>query len=474
MADKVRGMNDPHHRIWQKPGRHGFSVDVAIIGGGVSGALTAYHLLWRRAVRRVAIIDPRQALGLGLAYSTPSMGHLLNVPAGKISCLPDQPDHFLNWLKENFDADASADTFVPRAVFGEYVRWLIEPLDGLKHVRAKAIDCVRSNDGMAAMLDNGQRILAKRVVLATGNFDPAPLLGISPAAVERGIYRHNAWDSATYQDLHSSAPLTLIGTGLTAVDVLLRLRESGHRGIVTAVSRHGWLPHRHESCATLNQPVIPAETAPTCLAYLRAIRAAIDAGTPWRSAIDSLRETSNALWLALPLEEQRRFRRHLQRRWDVVRHRMAPRIAETIDREKEAGTLVIRQGRFSGVEMSSDGGAIVRITGSNGLEEFPAAGVINCTGPSLNYRKVNSPLLKKLFSRGLIRTGPHGTGLLSDSRGALIDANGNASTKLFTIGPSRLGTLIESIAVPELRQQAADLAMTLSGSARPMASAQLV
>ncbi len=56
---------------------------VAIIGGGVSGALTAFHLRRNAAALRIVVIDPRPELGLGLAYSTPSLRHLLNVPAGK-------------------------------------------------------------------------------------------------------------------------------------------------------------------------------------------------------------------------------------------------------------------------------------------------------------------------------------------------------------------------------------------------------
>ena len=67
---------------------------IAIIGGGVSGVLTAYHLIREHVHARIVIVDPRPNLGLGLAYSTPSLRHLLNVPAGKISALPDDPDHF--------------------------------------------------------------------------------------------------------------------------------------------------------------------------------------------------------------------------------------------------------------------------------------------------------------------------------------------------------------------------------------------
>src|SRR3984893_3250678 len=95
---------------------------IAIIGGGVSGTLTAVHLVGGGTPARVILIDQRPDFVLGLAYATPSLRHLLNVPAGKISALSDQPDHFLNWLRENHDPAATEKTFAPRAVFGQYIQ----------------------------------------------------------------------------------------------------------------------------------------------------------------------------------------------------------------------------------------------------------------------------------------------------------------------------------------------------------------
>src|SRR5260370_41403581 len=97
---------------------------IAIIGGGVSGTLTAFHLVRQGTLARVILIEQRPDFGLGLAYSTPSLRHLLNVPAGKISALPDQPDHFLHWLRRNHDPDATAKTFAPLAVFERYIHSL--------------------------------------------------------------------------------------------------------------------------------------------------------------------------------------------------------------------------------------------------------------------------------------------------------------------------------------------------------------
>jgi hydroxyacylglutathione hydrolase len=80
----------------------------------------------------------------------------------------------------------------------------------------------------------------------------------------------------------------------------------------------------------------------------------------------------------------------------------------------------------------------------------------------MNYRRVGSALLNSLFVQGLITAGPLGGGLWSDENGALRAADGSFSEVLFTLGPARQGTLLESIAVPELRVQAVALAELLA------------
>ncbi|WP_158792828.1 FAD/NAD(P)-binding protein [Granulicella sp. L60] len=432
---------------------------IAIVGGGVSGTLAAYHLLQHCVDARVIVIEPRPELGLGLAYSTPSLRHLLNVPAGKISAMPAKQDHFLNWLRAHYDTAADDMTFAPRAVFGRYIHSLVEDI-GLEQICASVVDYRAVSAGAVLTLDDGQELQADLVVLATGNFAPAALPGVGEDAIKAGAYCHDAWADTTYANLDPEASIVLIGTGLTGVDVVLRLRELGHRGRITAISRHGVFPSRHALSTPIAESTIPQNTQPTCLAYLRAFRMAIRGGADWRAAIDSLRATTNDLWLALPLQEQQRFRRHLQRSWDIVRHRMAPPIADVIDAELWGGTLVIRKGHLSGVE-AEDSGTVVSIRTAHTTERFGAARVINCTGPSMNYRRVDSPLLHRLFEQGLVSAGPLGGGFQCGHDGAIMDANGEVSERIYNLGPGRLGTLLESIAIPEIREQAVGLAETL-------------
>jgi hydroxyacylglutathione hydrolase len=438
---------------------------IAIIGGGVSGTLTAFHLIRQGTSARVILIDQRPAFGLGLAYSTPSLRHLLNVPAGKISALPDQADHFLNWLRKNHDPAATEKTFAPRAVFGRYIQSLLRSTDRLEQEIATVVDVRIHDSGAVLALSNGCELRADLVVLATGNFDPAPLPGITKAASDLGLYRHNAWAPETYEGLHPNAIVALIGTGLTGVDVVLRLRELGHRGRIVAVSRHGVFPNRHDDYTPLSSSAIPLDTPATCVAYLRALLAQIRAGADWRAALDSLRETTNELWLRLPLEEKKRFRRHLQRRWDVVRHRMAPASAAIIESELQNGTLEIREGHLNTIDAAAVGACIALRT-RVGSATFYADRVINCTGPSMNYRRVASTLLGNMFKRGLVTPGPLGTGFHCSRDGAVIASGGHASEIIFNLGPGRLGDLLESIAVPEIRQQAVELASILADRIR--------
>ncbi|NVN11071.1 FAD/NAD(P)-binding protein [Nguyenibacter vanlangensis] len=438
--------------------------DIVIIGGGASGALTAWNLAVRHGVT-CTVIDPSERPGFGLAYSTPSLQNLLNVAAKGMSADPDDPDHFLRWLHDNAPGSVAPGEFVPRAIYGLYLRNLYS-IAAPEHERQAAVACRRLDRGFEITLADGRKIHAGRVVLGCGHFDPARLPGIPPELDVTGRYRHNAWAERVFAGIAVYDEVAVIGTGLTTVDVLLRLRENGHRGRVTALSRRGLFPERHADYTPLPAPVFtPGGIEPTARAYLRAFHGALKRGADWRAAVDSMRSVTNALWLMLPDAEKIRFQRHLLRRWEVVRHRMAAHIADILDQERRAGSLRVLDGRVTAIAPDNDG---LTITAVAGEEEFSlrAAHVINCTGPSLKYKRVDAPLLHDLFEQGEIMPGFGDAGLSCTPDGALIDHAGKIADDLFVVGPARQGVLLESIAIPEIRCQAKEVAeMLVNGNA---------
>ncbi len=87
---------------------------VAIVGAGASGTLLASHLV-RSGPVRVVLIERGDRVGRGVAYGTEVPAHLLNVPAASLSGLPDDPEHFLRFVRRTHDAGGGADDVRPPA-----------------------------------------------------------------------------------------------------------------------------------------------------------------------------------------------------------------------------------------------------------------------------------------------------------------------------------------------------------------------
>ncbi|MBL8061883.1 MAG: hypothetical protein JNK32_02610, partial [Anaerolineales bacterium] len=89
------------------------------------------------------------------------------------------------------------------------------------------------------------------------------------------------------------------------------------------------------------------------------------------------------------------------------------------------------------------------------------ARIVNCTGPSRDYSKIESPLIDQLRRDGLIVPDELRLGFETDSEGRFIDTYGDSVQGLFTLGPVRIPALWESLAIPEIRYQAKALAKLL-------------
>ncbi|MBM7063168.1 FAD/NAD(P)-binding protein [Pseudomonas sp. UL073] len=451
---------------------------LAIIGTGFSGAVTAVQFLrYAPPGIRVILINRSGSMARGLAYGTNSPLHLLNVPAGNMTALAEEPDSFLSFCQERLPS-ITASSFIPRKIYGDYLSSLLNDVERrcrnkilLQRMVAEVLSLRPHEDGVIIELTSGEKLHANHVVLALGHFAPLDPPNIA-AAQTAGRYQQDPWTGTAPVTTNRDKPALLLGTGLTALDVALGMIQRGHRGTIHMLSRRGLLPlpHREQRSVLATPAEFSARLLngqPTVLGYWRAIRqqveyAAMD-GMDWRDLIAALRPITTQLWARLPDAERRRFLRHAQPYWDVHRHRVAPEAHQCFERAMADGLIKVMAGRVQTITPVAEGLRVsIRLRGTQGSEQLQVAQIVNCTSPNSNLQVVDEPLITQLREAGLIQPDRYGLGLHVDEQLAVVNAEGVPSTWLSYVGPMLKADFWEATAVPELRQHARNLAIRLA------------
>lgn len=435
--------------------------DLAVIGGGPAGVATVlaaraqaphWRVLWCRGPEAAA----RDFLP---AYGGNSPVHRLNVPVERMGLDAQAPVDFFDWLRQQHPArDVQPGQFVPRGWFGEYLRARIADSgaearfgavgkvarDGdawrIALERSDDIDQPRHGDARASSPD----VFAHRVALCLGMPGGATM----PDAPPHWIADPWAWWRALQADVAATArwprpddTVLVVGSGLTAVDMVLGLRERGFTSRIRAVSPGGRWSEAHAPAAPLGPEAREAleaalDEAVSAGDVLRAIRLATRQH-PWRAVVDALRADTNARWAALALDEQRRLLRHAFGHWNRHRHRMAP---DVLSRLSNDAALSIEPGRVHVL----DGRVVKR---HRGVETpLDVALALDCRGPGFRSALRGDSLLARLVRDGVLEPHPLGTGVRTPRDASLA-----------VVGAARFGERFETTAVPELRQQAVEV-----------------
>ncbi len=451
---------------------------IAIIGAGFCGTLTAAHVLRADPTAKVILIERSGRFGPGLAYSTPSAVHYLNVPAGNMSAFDDDPGHFLRWAQER-DPHATTGSFLPRGIYGQYLKSVLasersragahDSGGRLREVHGDvvAVDFGTGEKGATVVLDSGERIAANRVVLAVGNEMPATPPGASPDLLSHTGYIANPWNPGALDRILPDQPVFIVGTGLTMMDVVMSLAASDHEGRILAISRHGLLPRPHRSPsrppAHRDAPASLRSWDGSARGLLRSLRTAVQQsavrGTDWRDVVSSIRGITPDLWKRMDGAERTRFLARLRSYWDVVRHRAAPETAAAVADLIAARRLSVRGGRILSIKPA---GRVIEVTfrprGSSTPQVFRAGSVINCLGPNTDIQRTEDALMAHLVRSGRVARDPHGLGIETSEDGCALGSDGAPNPALLVIGPLRRAQAWENTAVPELRRQAARVA----------------
>lgn len=446
---------------------------ITIIGGGATGILLAINLIkhQKNELTEINLVEKKEKVGRGVAYSTATNFHLLNVPANKMGAFPDDLEHFYRWLTAQ-GYEYFASDFVPRKIYGDYLRAnFAETLKNkapnitINVFDDEATDVLVDDRQAQVILDSGEILYSDKVILAFGNFLPPHPKSESQSFTDSEKYFQNPWNARNFDKIQKSDNVLILGTGLTAVDTVLSLQNNQHTGKITLFSTRGLLPAVHELGFVypsfgeeLNGQIKITELFKI---VRRHIKNAEKQNSNWRAVIDSLRPHTQKIWLDLPIAEKRYFMQHLSRYWNVARHRMPPECAEILNDMLAKNQLEILNGRLKNIELNKDGRFDVRFSTANQENNLTADVIFNCIGSESDFSKINSTLVKNLVGKGLIKPDVLKFGIDAKPDGRTIDKNGKISDKIYTIGTALKGILWESTAMPEIRSQAHNLAMSL-------------
>lgn len=434
---------------------------VVIVGAGAAGVSVALRLTARRTATplQIVLVDPAPEPGRGRAYGTSDRRHLLNVGSERMSVDPGRGRDFVDWLAAHSEPVGVGMPGAPRGLFGRY---LADRLDTtfrtagrtrLVRVADRAVGLRRRQCGLTLLMRGSPPLTdADAVVLALGVRPPDARWAADEL---RGwsSFVSDPWAPGALTDLPDRGEVLLVGTGLTMVDLAISL--SGRVERVHAVSRGGALPAVHRPSAG---PIAPAFD-PVALGDLPTLRREVTAHlrrarADWRAAMDGLRPLTAAMWGALSDADRLQFLRHDRRDWNVRRHRMpmasaahlaAMRNADRLRRYRGEVTRFRTHGRDADVSLSD--GTTLRVRA-----------VVDCTGPAMELRNLGDPLVDDLMRQGVSRAGPLGLGMDTDPDGRLLDRAGRAHGDLWTLGSPRIGSLWETTAFPEIRDQADQVA----------------
>lgn len=458
-------------------------LSIAIVGAGAAGTLLAARVL--RSVSDpsvvVRLIDPSLTTGRGLAYSTTDWKHRLNVASGKMSAFPEDPEHFTHWLEEQGE-DANPASFAPRALYGEYIEQCLntavaDSVATYERVHEQVVEVCQSGSRYRVRCSGASRFTADWVVLAIGS--PRAHRSWAPDSLLRSAaFVTDPWHALEDPRVRDAKSALLVGSGLTMADIALTLGATApgrEPRKIYSISRNGQLPTAHRRKAS---PALPAPALPEGEINLATLRELVDRQIElslsetgdWRPGIDSLRSITNDLWQALPDSDRDEFLAQDVRRWDALRHRMAPQTGELLRSMLASGQLEHRVGQVASVEDNA-GRTNVELTDGTSLTVDV---VVDCTGPApvSEHAGTGEFLLANLLDSGLARIHDLNTGLDSDEHGRVLSRDGHPSGTLRIVGPMRKGALWETTAIPEIRVQVAKLAKEIADAAnvRPKAT----
>ena len=489
-------------------------MQIGVIGGGPSAVCLLDSLaLSPLPPGDVIIFEPSAHLWRGRPFQPDMASVRVNAPPDDMSVRRGDTGHFERWLEEQAEFDTtltpdpwSGTPFVPRAVYGEYLRDSARAaIDTLRArgwrvqlARVAVTAMVRTPDRVVLRTAHGRHHAVEAAILCVGGGPPADTYGLTGTP---GFIAEPYPLRDRLRRIGADHRVAVVGSGLTAVDVVVSLAAHGHRGPISLVSRTGVLPGvrqrqvsyqlrhftvAHLRSATLRQEPVSLESLTSLMlkelvdagANPEALRAEIES-TATETPVARLRrhlnevnspdiglrilqravpDTGPDVWPILPEHERAAVLRRYHRTLMSLCCPMPPTNAATLLRLVDSGQLRIVPGvrhierRPNGFEVVADGATLC------------ADRVINAVSASAHrIPPAAQALVMSMVDSGAAARHPRG-GLHIDRATSQVVV-GEPDPRVFALGDLTAGTLFFTFGIPSLVDRAEDITRALVESA---------
>ena len=427
---------------------------IAIVGFGFCGIMVFGNILKKISSQKsqnkikFIIFEKNGADAVGAGFSNFNDNYILNVPAKKMSPFEDQPNDFLDFLKKNYPAiyeKNGADGFVPRNVYGNFLKKLRDDFFQLANelkidyefIEQQVIDI---EEGFKIVTDV-DIVDADEVVLSSSFVQSQLNYCANDEKFIDSLWSKNSQKFHQKNNFNVDDKICIIGTGLSAVDVLVGLNAKNFSGKIYAISRRGNFPQPHFSQQNIAPAQVPINfiddndtktgIVNISLKFRKYLR--VNQNYDLRHLIDSIRHKTKGLWHNLDEKNKRIFLKKMLPYWNIFRHRVPSTSLEIINKMIENKKLEIVKSSVKSIAKKGDK-FIVELKGRTLECDY----VVNCLGFDFNLK--NYPLIASMEKKNLLK------------KDLILVQSNNA--KVHLVGGLNIGRDFEITAVPDIRNDA--------------------
>lgn len=247
-------------------------MDIGIIGAGAAG-VSLLDALAQQADRAnpgsIVVLEGAPSLWRGRAYQPDLEAVRVNAPPQLMSARFQDPEHYQRWLagRDGYVDPLLGVPIVPRTVYGDYLEATAEEAVSRLREHGWRVTVLRdwATGAFPLRTAGGATCSVDEVVLSVGGGRPIDHYGLAGSP---GFVQDPYPLATTLAGIDKDSHVAVIGSGLTAVDIVVALTATGHTGPITLLSRRGVLPEVQQRPVQVEFRHLRRETLPSTFSGL--------------------------------------------------------------------------------------------------------------------------------------------------------------------------------------------------------------